>query len=293
MEPKYAICVGKFEALHLGHAHLINSTIEYAKNNGLAAAVMSFTNPSPVQFLSDPGYKPLLSFREQAFLLDGWVSRWIPYPFDDRLAKMGPEEFCHLLQEKYSCEALIVGENFRFGRNRQGNANSLRELGMKVVEVPHIELEGEKISTSQIRSNLVEGRLEEANRLLGRPFIVVGKVEKGRQLGRTIGFPTANVHPAEDKLLPVDGVYASRIIIPSMGVEKAGITNVGINPTVTGDGFRKVESFIFDFDGDIYGDEIVVQLCYFIRAEQSFNGIDELKAQIGANVEEAKRLLSN
>jgi len=129
---------------------------------------------------------------------------------------------------------------------------------------------------------LINGDLNEANKLLGFPFPIIGIVAEGRKLGRTIGFPTANINLATDKLLPPNGVYASKIKI--RGIEKKGITNIGVNPTVTKEGVCKAETFIFDFDEDVYGEEIVIQLCYFIRPEQSFSGIDELKLQISKDV---------
>jgi len=282
MEAKFAITVGKFEALHKGHMYLINETKKYAQANGLASAVMSFTEPHPIQVLIDPSYKPLLTIREQGLLLEGVVDKWIPYPFDIDFAKMLPEDFCMLLKSRFNCQALVVGENFRFGNNRQGTAQSLRDIGMDVIEIPHFEMDGEKVSTSQIRSYLLEGELKKANNLLGRCFSLVGEVKKGRQLGRTIGFPTANIHPPITKLLPPDGVYASNVKFGDM--EKKSITNIGTNPTVSGDGMRKVESHILDFDGDIYDQEIVVELCRFIRAEHKFSGIRELKRQISEDV---------
>jgi len=282
MARKYAITIGKFEALHLGHAHLINATVEYAKNNSLASAVMSFTSPHPAQVLHDPEYKPLLTTREQAFLLDKWIDLWIPYPFSDNFAKMSAKQFCELLQKQYNCAALVVGENFRFGHKRQGTAESLQALGMNVIVVPYLQMEGEKVSTSQIRKHLIDGKLDKANRLLGFPLPVIGVVEEGRKLGRTIGFPTANINLSGDKLLPPKGVYASKVQI--RGIEKFGITNIGVNPTISTEGVRKAESYIFDFDENIYGEELVVQLYHFVRPERSFSGVEELKLQIAEDV---------
>jgi len=287
MADKYAITIGKFEALHLGHAHLINATVEYAKKNSLASAVMSFTNPHPAQVLFDSEYKPLLTTKEQAFLLENWVDLWIPYPFSNSFAQISAKKFCEILQNKYNCAALVVGENFRFGHKREGTAESLQAFGIDVCVVPHLQLDSEKISTSQIRKHLVDGDLDEANKLLGFPFPIIGVVAEGRKLGRTIGFPTANINLSGDKLLPPNGVYASKIKIPSRDAEYFGITNIGVNPTVTDEKVRKAETFIFDFDEDIYGEEILVQLCRFIRPEQSFSGVDALKLQIAKDVKAA------
>lgn len=284
MALKYAITVGKFEALHLGHAHLINATAEYAKKNGLASAVMSFTNPHPAQVLFDSEYKPLLTTKEQSFLLKNWVDLWIPHPFSESFAQISAKKFCEILQNHYNCKALIVGENFRFGYKRQGTAESLQALGINVSIVPHLQLDSQKISTSQIRMHLINGDLDKTNKLLGFNFPIIGTVAQGRKLGRTIGFPTANINLTEDKLLPPNGVYASKIKILSNNTEYLGLTNIGVNPTVSEEKVYKAESYIFNFNDDIYGKEILVQLHKFIRPEQSFANLDELRMQIDEDV---------
>ena len=326
-----AITVGKFEALHLGHIRLIEATVEYARSKNLAHAeeftlseefapfkefalskefthpkefapsknlaptVLSFT-PHPAQVLSDKKYDPLFSSREQALLLAEYgIDYWIPYPFDKSVAQLTPKAFCQLLQTQFHCKALLVGEGFRFGYNREGTPQTLytlgQQLGIEVITIPHSQFENEeKISTSQIRTYLAEGRIREANKLLGRPFLIIGTVLKGRQLGRTIGFPTANIHPADDKFLPPDGVYAAKITIK--GQKKAGVTNIGINPTIISGQTRKVETHIFDFDTDIYGEEVLVELYAFIRPERTFSGIEELGKQIAADAREARKVLA-
>jgi len=322
LETATAITIGKFEALHPGHMRLIEATIEYAKlfNNAAkippikldsftgkldsstgpassphASAVLSFT-PHPAQVLSDPKYTPLFSSREQAFLLSQHpIDYWIPYPFTQQTANLTPKAFCQLLQTQFNCKALLIGESFRFGHNRTGTPETLhtlgKELGITVITIPHSQSEDEqKISTSQIRAHLTEGRIPEANKLLGRPFSIMGTVQKGRQLGRTIGFPTANIHPADDKFLPPDGVYAAKITVN--GQKKSGITNIGTNPTIVSGQTRKVETHIFDFDADIYGEEIIVELYDFIRPERTFSGIEELGQQIIADAREARSVLA-
>ena len=294
MKTDTVITVGKFEALHLGHDLLIKSTADYARLHGLTSAVLSFA-PHPAQVLYDCGYKPLYSKEEQAFLLKPYhIDRWIPYPFDKDFAQLPPLAFCSILKEQLNCKALLVGEGFRFGRNREGTSKTLCPL-LEVVTIPYHHLEGEKISTSQIRELLAKGLIQEANKRLGRPFLIMGTVQKGRQLGRTMGFPTANIHPACDKFLPPDGVYATKITLG--GLKKAagsplpGITNIGTNPTIKGAQSHKVETHIFDFDSDIYGEEVAVELYAFIRPEKTFSGLDELKRQIAADVKKAQNVL--
>jgi len=296
------ITIGKFEALHQGHSHLIEKTIKYAQARNdtcyrsLASAVLSFA-PHPTQVLSDPKYKPLFSHEEQAFLLNQYdIDYWIPYPFDQNLAQLSPKAFCQRLQKQFNCKALFIGEGFRFGRNREGTAEKLHNLGqalgIEIITIPYRRLDNQtKISTSQIRAYLAKGQIQASNKLLSRPFLILGTVQKGRQLGRTIGFPTANVHPADNKFLPPDGVYASKIIIGEE--KKTGITNIGTNPTVADKQSRKVETHIFDFDSDIYGEKIIVELHTFIRPERTFDGIESLGQQIAADTLEARSVLTD
>ena len=301
-----AVTIGKFEALHLGHRSLIDSTVKYANDHGLTSAVLSFS-PHPAEVLSNKEYKPLFTKEEQFFLLKKFdIGRWIPFPFDRGFSQMLPEEFCRFLITKFDCRAVLVGEGFRFGRNRAGTAEFLRtmgeELGLEVIIVPYLQINGDsqtKISTSKIRECLALGKVRKANELLGMPFMVMGTVQKGRQLGRTISFPTANIHPSSDKFLPPDGVYATRVRVidrsfktdgPELG-PMPGITNIGTNPTVAEEHRRKAETYIFDFDGDIYGKEILVEFYDFIRPERKFSGLQELEGQIKEDIRKAMLLL--
>lgn len=293
MYPDKAITVGKFEALHLGHKLLIESTMQYARKNNLASGVLSFV-PHPVRVLYDTSYNPMYSKEEQAFLIDEYgIDEWIPYPFDRDFAAWTPQQFCEMLKEKLSCRAIFVGEDFQFGSNREGTQEALKaigkQLGINVITISNIINpfdESQKVSTSLIREYLTNGKVEEANRLLGRPFLVMGTVTGGRQLGRTIGFPTANVYPAQNKLLPPNGVYVAGITVK--GRKVTGVTNIGTNPTVTGYQDRRVEVHIFDFDEDIYGKDILVELYSFIRPEQTFKNIKELSKQIAKDSAKAR-----
>ncbi|MCL2398423.1 MAG: hypothetical protein FWC91_01600, partial [Defluviitaleaceae bacterium] len=245
---KTAITVGKFEALHQGHYDLIKATINYANNNSLCPAVLSFV-PNPVQVLHDKNYKPLLTTKESYYLLETTkVSYWIKYPFDENTSRMSPKDFCQLLKSQFNCKALLVGEGFRFGYNQAGTQSILqdlgRELGIEIITIPTTQLDGEKISTSKIRTRLARGEIQEANRLSGSPFTIHGVVEMGRQLGRTIGFPTANIYPHNDKFLPPDGVYASKVFVWNRAFYPLGIgvTSIGTNPTIAKGQSRRVET---------------------------------------------------
>lgn len=283
---KTVITLGKFEALHLGHVQLISATLEYARLNDLASALLSFV-PHPAQILGgapEDGYKPLFTEREKGLLLELYgLDHCISYPFDVALSRLSPLAFCGLLREQFNCVALIVGENFRFGYGREGTP--WMDLGVEVITVPMLQ----EISTSQIRRFLSEGKIKEAKALMGRAFFIMGEVQRGRQLGRSIGFPTANIHPAADKFLPPKGVYASRVTLGSKTY--SAVTNIGTNPTVADELDHKVETHIFNFDRDIYGLEISVEILEFIRPERAFSSLDELRLQIAVDAGAAVKVL--
>lgn len=281
-----AITIGKFEALHLGHGSLIKTTVEYAKSHGFKSAVLSFV-PHPAQILQSREYKPIYSKDEQIHLLKEYdIDYWVPYLFDKVLARKTADDFCKMLADTFNCKALLIGEGFRLGRDREGTAKLLkeicRELQIEVITVPHRKFINKKISTTLIRLHLTKAQISRANRLLGKPFFIMGTVKEGRQLGRTIGFPTANIQPSDYKFLPPDGVYAARVTVD--GKEMMGIANIGTNPTITHDMRRRIETHIFKFSSDIYGKEIVVELLEFMRFEHKFNGLEELKEQISEDV---------
>ena len=318
-----AITIGKFEAIHLGHLCMIDSTIEHAKTNGLASAVLSFV-PHPAQVLSDTDYKPLFTHEEKMRILSqSDLDYWVPYPFNQETIRKSPGDFCEMLKSQFYCRTLLVGSDFRYGHNRTGTTESLiaqgKELGIEVVVVPTrhdsnkiitshdsnkntTSHDSNKISTSLIRELLSYSKIKEANQLLSMPFFLMGEVKRGKQLGRTLGFPTANLHMPEDKFLPPDGVYSSGVFLKS-GQFYTAVTNIGTNPTVHGNTeipSRKAETHILNFDSskindktihntsdlvfDIYDEEIVVELYEFIRPEMKFSGLDELKKQIAKDV---------
>ena len=244
-----AVTIGKFEALHLGHSHLINKTVEYAKEHNLASAVLSFV-PHPIQILADKNYKTMLSAEEQAFLLEKYgVDYWIPFPFDRDLAQMPPTEFCQMLKEQMNCKALLVGEGFHFGCNRTGTQATLQNLGKElnidIITVPTLHLNdnvsgGGKISTSQIREYLTKGQIHEVNKLVGRPFLIMGKINRSES-----GY---KVYPAGDKLMPPDGEYST----PTGTVE--------VNTYCDDSGFKLRTVEVQELDANIWDETLIVEL---------------------------------
>ncbi|MCL2527439.1 MAG: riboflavin biosynthesis protein RibF [Defluviitaleaceae bacterium] len=292
------LAMGKFESIHLGHRALINDIVTLAKLEGLASALMAF-EPHPYRILSNPGYKPLYTSLERACLVGGLgVDYLLEYPFSTELAALSPLKFSTILFEKLNAKAIVVGDGYRFGCNRSGTINNLREVASKYnahvyVIHPQKSDETEKTSTSTIRTLLSEGKFCKANALLGKPFFVMGETAKGRQLGRTIGFPTLNIYPGDEKYLPADGVYATNVTIESdAGVlVHKGITNIGFRPTVAAKGeARSVETHLLDYTGgkgDMYGRQIEVEFLRFIRPEMKFESLEALKAQISRDCEQA------
>ncbi|HLO87098.1 MAG TPA: bifunctional riboflavin kinase/FAD synthetase [Nostocaceae cyanobacterium] len=238
-------------------------------------------------------------------------------PFDRELSALSPEDFVKkILVEQLQCHSISVGQDFCFGKKRMGTANDLQQLAAKydipvtIVplqtdasnlsttsnEVDNQHLEETRISTSFIRQTLEEGNIQKANSLLGRPYTLTGLVVPGQKLGRTIGFPTANLQLPKDKFIPRHGVYAVRVLILSQTqntqpIQKLGVMNIGNRPTVSGT-HTSVEIHLFDYSGDLYSQKLVVELVKFLRPEQKFSSLEELKTQIQLDCTVAKEVLS-
>lgn len=294
-----ALTVGKFESLHKGHRKLIQETLRLAAPNGLLSAVVTF-NPHPRALLAEPSYQPLFTSAERAHILRGLgVDYLVEYAFDAAFALLSPDAFCKLLFEKLRSRVLVVGECYCFGRNRAGTVDTLieaaRPYNAAVTVVPHQSEDGRKISTSDIRAMIAAHHLQEAAKCLGFSFLVMGRVEHGRQIGRTWGFPTVNIRPASDKWLPPNGVYISRTRYGDT-VYKS-VTNIGVKPTMTHsaggtEAVRIVESFLLNFSGDLYGKEIVTELISFLRPEKNFGYVAALQEQIQRDITAAENYFS-
>lgn len=205
---------------------------------------------------------------------------------------MTPETFIReMLVERMDAKLICVGEDFHFGKERRGDVGMLSEYavqyGYELCVFPKIKEDGEVISSTRIRRELARGRIEKANRLLGDPYFVRGEVVHGNALGRTIGMPTANLLPGKQKLLPAYGVYATRVEVD--GKIYGGVTNVGVKPTIGADR-ANVETTLLHFDGDLYGKQIAVYFLEFLRPEQRFDSLEELKAQMSRDKAKAEKI---
>ena len=294
LRTKHQTCVasiGNFDGAHLGHRAVIELLAERAAEKGLPSTLILF-EPQPLEFLV-PDYAPfrITRFREKLRLLNQLgVERVLSLRFDIRLKELSPEAFIQtVLINGLNVQHLVVGDDFRFGRERQGNYDLLKSIGEKfgftVESTPTCLYEGQRVSSTAIRKALSEHDLPTAEYLLGRVFDIAGKVVHGQQLGRTIGVPTANIR-LQEQTPAIQGVFATRIHgLPDRVYE--GVANVGRRPTVGG--LKPLlEVHIFDVQKNLYGRHLRVEFCKFIRREMKFSGLPELQAQIQRDIVTAK-----
>ncbi len=282
------LAAGVFDGFHLGHRAVIDRALADAKAIGGTPIVMTF-DPHPAAILRPENAPPLLtSTRHKLRLLgDAGVRHALVLEFTTAFAAKAPENFIAELAAACSpLREICVGVDWAFGKERAGNLTLLKSLGMKLgfdaIGISAVAVDGTPVSSTIIRAAVEEGALGIAARLLGRDFSVFGTVIEGRRLGRTLGFPTANVLP-ESEQLPPNGVYAVRVALH--GKQHEGIANVGVRPTVaSGDAQRLVEVHLFDFSEDIYGSDIEVIFHRFIRPEMKFPNLEALRVQIAHDI---------
>lgn len=288
------MALGNFDGVHLGHQAVLRRALEEAQRRSVKVVAATF-EPHPRAILR-PGMEPKLltdpSLRRELLLRYG-ADEVYTIPFDEALSRKSPEEFVReVLVGELRAQAVVVGENFRFGHRAAGDVGDLtrlmRGVGGEVYGVPIRAAGGWEISSTQIRSLICAGEVREAARLLGRPYAVRGEVIVGDRRGRSIGFPTANVLADPAVVIPARGVYAG--CVWTGGKAYAACTNIGVAPTF-GDRESKIEAYLLDFEGDLYGRVVDVGFVSRIRAEKRFSGVEELKLQISRDVEEARRLL--
>lgn len=287
-----AVALGKFEGLHRGH-QLLFDEIKKQKKAGLKSVVFTFDMPPRSALSGDQSYQQIYTKEERRFLLEEMhIDILIEHPFTKEFAAQTPEEFVRdVLVKKAGAKVIVVGSDCHFGRKRSGDVELLKELapkyGYELVVIEKLQMNHKDVSSTRVRAHLEKGEMEEASLLLGRPFAVMGPVVHGKALGRTIQIPTANQRADKNKLLPPNGVYISRIFLPGEEGYHYGITNVGVKPTVETDGLKDVETNIVDFDRDIYGEVIKVELLHYRRPEMHFASLDELRAQMEKDVDAA------
>ena len=282
-----------FDGVHLGHQALIRGLVAGARVAGATPVAATF-DPLPAQVLAqDPPQSTLADAPERASLLhEAGADAVIVFTFDKAFSQQSAEAFIKRVTSAGDVQRIVVGPDFQFGHGREGAVPALRTLGEQygfaVTVVEPIALGGAVVSSTRIRQALREGDLRTAQALLGRPYCVVGTVVRGEQRGRALGFPTINVAPPPDKLLPHDGIYATWVTLGDRRHRAA--SSLGVRPTFGG-GQRKLESYILDFDGDVYGQQATVAFVERLRDELKFDSADDLAAQIAKDVEQTRLAL--
>jgi riboflavin kinase/FMN adenylyltransferase len=286
------LTIGVFDGVHLGHKYLISRLKELALKEGLASGVVTFRQ-HPEEVMSKTKLPFLTDLKQRIALLKGeGVDAVIPLSFTPELAKLSAREFISLLQKNLRMRGLVVGPDFALGRNREGNTEALRrlgeEMGFSITVVPPVKIGGEVVSSTAIRQALAKGDMQRVQRLAGRPFRLQGRVVPGVGRGVKLGFPTANLEIEPEQALPPDGVYVSRTHLDSQSYPS--VTNIGRRPTFDSNE-RLVEAYLLDYDGDLYGRELKIDILERLRGEKKFNTPEELKKQMAQDVERGRKWL--
>ena len=293
LERSSAVTLGKFDGVHLGHQKLISIVKEKAEEQGLLSDMFTFDR-IPLSICPQKNQHFLSTNSERRMLCENYgIDVEVEYQFTTTLMNMEPEEFVSdILINKLKAKVIVVGTDYCFGRDRSGNVEFLisnaAKYGYETIVVEKEKFQDKDISSTYVREELKLGHMETVNVLLNRPYSITGIVAKGNQLGRKLEIPTINVYPTEIKLLPPNGVYASRILID--GGWYYGVTNLGTKPTIS-DGYEvSVETYVFDFDKDVYGNRVEVALYHFLRQEMKFENVEALKKQMESDASFAKEM---
>lgn len=297
--------VGMYDGVHRGHRFLIDYLRLEARSRGLIPSVVTFSR-HPLSLVRPLGTPPLLSSLEERVvsLGEAGADDVVLLSFNDSLRHMTAAEFLGMLRSRFGIEALVLGFNNRFGHDLVTGIEAYKEIGRKagveVIAAPEYRGEGSPVSSSAIRHALAEGKTAEASVMLGKPFALRGTVSKGHQIGRTLGFPTANIVPVEQEILiPKAGAYAATVLTPD-GRKRPAMGNIGYRPTVsdstdpTGPShILTIEAHIFDYTGYLYDEEVVVEFHHYIRPERRFASTEKLREQLKTDAEKAKKLLNS
>lgn len=281
LKEEVAVAIGLFDGVHLGHIALLDE-------------LHSFSNTLIYTFNWKPkDYQNIYTEEEKQSVLEGFgITYYYVQTFDDNFANQSPEQFLQNLKERFHVTHITVGFDFRFGKNAEGDTTFLKEnqkkYGYSLCVVPEVLCGTRKVSSTEIRGLIARGEVGEAAELLTRGYFVDGKIEEGARIGRTIGFPTANI--VTNKLLPAFGVYATLVQLGDQLYK--GVTNVGVKPTVTEENRPNIETYIMGFDGQAYGEDIRVYFVQRLREEIRFANVEELKVQIEKDKEHAAALLN-
>tara|TARA_B100000767_G_C19671085_1_gene495315 strand:- start:47 stop:979 length:933 start_codon:yes stop_codon:yes gene_type:complete len=294
---KSIVTIGTFDGVHMGHQKILAQLVATAKKENYNSVLLTFFPHPRMVLQKDASIKLIHTIEERIAMLEKTgLDYLIIHPFDAAFSRLTAFEFVRsILVQQLDTAQLVVGYDHRFGKNREGNFEQLEEYGhmydFKVDEISALDIDAISVSSTKIRKALSSGDIKRANTYLGNPFSMSGTVVKGDRIGNTIGFPTANLEIAESyKLIPQNGVYLVRSQL--QGSCKYGMMNIGVRPTVNGV-HRTLETHFFDFEGDLYGQKIQVELLDFIREEQKFHSLEQLKTQLFADKERSLALIKS
>lgn len=282
IEEPTVITFGKFDGLHRGHELLMKTLFQKREESGYKTVVFTFDIP-PRNKVNEMEAKVLTTNAEKLHIFEReGVDYLLECPFTPEVMRMEPEEFLKWVITSLNVKCIVTGDDFHFGCQRKGDhiliEQMAEQLGYEACIFPKVQENNRDISSTYIREEIAKGNLEKANHLLGYEFLIKGEVVHGNALGRTMGMPTINLATPKEKLLPPNGVYVSRVEI--QGRFYRGVSNVGRKPTIEGENPVLVETYIFDWDKDLYGEEVVVSLLHYLRPEKKFTGVEELSKQM-------------
>ena len=293
-----AAAIGMFDGVHLGHMEIIRCLKEEALKRGLEAAVITFRNHPQLFFRKESDLKMIMSLDERlAKLSDMGIKTTILFDFDKPLSKLSAYDFIKKIRDEFGVRLLIIGFNHRFGHNKSDNFYDYCEYGLQLgVEI----IQGKEydgiycpVSSSIIRKLISAGKVDDAMNCLGHPFTLKGEVVHGFKRGREIGYPTANILPQSNSIIiPHNGVYAINIVMEG-GKKYGGMVNIGTRPTFTSEKVISIEANIFDFSGDIYGQNLTLEFVKFLRSEMKMESVEMLKKQLKTDEDNARHILNN
>ena len=292
VEEPTAVTLGKFDGLHRGHDLLMQTVLEYSKNYDLASVAFTFDIP-PRNKVEEIVANVLTTNDEKQYIFEKrGIDYLIECPFTTEVMSMEPKDFIAWISKALHMKYVVVGDDFRFGHKRAGDFHTLQEYeglyGYKTIVIDKLKDSNRDISSTYVREKISDGNIQKANELLGYKYFIKSEILHGRKLGRTIGVPTINMILPPHKLLPPNGVYVTEVLVE--GKTYMGVTNIGYKPTVSEERIIGVETYIDDFDKDVYGEKIVVSFIQFIRPEQKFNSIEELRAQMQSDIEVSRKV---
>ena len=283
-----SVALGNFDGVHLAHKELILGAIQMKKSSKCDLAGAWTFSKNPLEYFIENPPKAICTPEKKAEILLSMGMDFVVLADFPAFCNIPHNDFCEYLKDEFGAVAVVCGYNYKFGKGGFGNSITLADVFGKenTLVIDKVDYDGAPISSTRIRGLIEGGNIELANVLLGRPFSLVAEVVGGKQLGRNIGFPTANQSFLEGSIIPKKGIYATKCIIA--GETYIGVTNVGIRPTVESTKNINAETYILNFSGDIYGEKIEIEFIKYLREEQKFLSIDELKAQISLDASAAK-----